>query len=288
MAKESPPKPKDDLITYAENTWCPGCGNFGILTSFKNAVKKLEARGTPRDRIVITAGIGCHGKIHDYLNMSGFYSLHGRSMATAQGMKLANPGLKVVAFCGDGDAFGEGLEHMLFASKRNADITVIVHDNGVYGLTTGQFTPTSEKGFRGPSTPFGSIEEPINPLVLMLETGATFVARGFPGNPGMLTDIFVEAIEHEGFSFVNVLQPCVSYNNTYKKYNAVTEALQAPAKDLDEALAISRRKDRLPIGIIYRHEKPAFHRALFGDRIPVRDRPATETRHEAIRKILKV
>jgi len=285
MAKETP---KDPLITYAENTWCPGCGNFGLLTAFKNAVKKLEERGTKKERLVITAGIGCHGKIHDYLNISGFYSLHGRSMATAQGMKLANPELKVVAFCGDGDAFGEGLEHMLFASKRNADITVIVHDNGVYGLTTGQITPTSEKGFRGPSTPFGSIEDPLNPLVLMLEAGATFVARGYPGKQGQLTDIFVEAIEHEGFSFVDVLQSCVSYNNTYQRYNEVTEPLNAPAKDLDGALAISRRTDRLPIGVIYKYNRPVFHRELYGAKVPVRDRPTTKNRHEAIRKILKV
>jgi 2-oxoglutarate ferredoxin oxidoreductase subunit beta len=285
MAKETP---KDTLITYAENTWCPGCGNFGLLTAFKNAVKKLEERGIKKERLVITAGIGCHGKIFDYLNISGFYSLHGRSMATAQGMKLANPELKVIDFCGDGDAFGEGLEHMLFASKRNADITVIVHDNGVYGLTTGQFTPTSEKGYRGPSTPFGSIEEPLNPLVLMLEAGATFVARGYPGKPAQLTDIFVEAIEHEGFSFVDVLQPCVSYNNTYQRYNAATEPLNAPAKDLDEALAISRQKDRLPIGVIYKYSRPVFHRELYGAKVPARDRPTAKNRHEAIRKILKV
>jgi 2-oxoglutarate ferredoxin oxidoreductase subunit beta len=285
MAKETP---KDPLITYAENTWCPGCGNFGLLTAFKNAITRLEEHGTTRDRIVITAGIGCHGKIFDYLNLSGFYSLHGRSMATAQGMKLANPDLKIVDFCGDGDAFGEGLEHMLFAAKRNADITVIVHDNGVYGLTTGQFTPTSEKGYRGPSTPFGSIEDPLNPLVLLLEAGATFVARGYPGDQSQLTDIFVQAIEHEGFSFVNVLQPCVSFNNTYKRYNEITEHLDAPAKDLDEALAISRKKDRLPLGVIYNYTRPIFQRELFGDKVPVRDRTPIDRRHEAIRKILKV
>jgi 2-oxoglutarate ferredoxin oxidoreductase subunit beta len=287
MAKDTA-KPKDDLITYCENTWCPGCGNFGILTAIKNAVRMLEEKGIAKERLFMTAGIGCHGKIHDYLNISGFYSLHGRSMATAQGIKLANPELKVVAFCGDGDAFGEGLEHMLFASKRNADITVIVHDNGVYGLTTGQVTPTSEKGYRGPSTPFGSIEDPLNPLVLMLEAGATFVARGFPGNQSQLTDIIVQAIMHEGFSFVDVLQPCVSYNNTYKRYNEVTEALTAPAKDLDGALAISRRKEKLLTGVIYKYQRPIFHRDLFGDKVPVRDRMSQEKRVQAIKKILKI
>ena len=158
----------DDLTTYAENTWCPGCGNFGIFNAFKKAVRKLEVNGVGKEKIIISAGIGCHAKIFDYLNLSGLYSLHGRSMATVQGIKLANPDLKVVAFAGDGDAIGEGIAHMIFAAKRNADITVIVHDNGVYGLTTGQYTPTSEKGFRGRSTPRGNIEEPLNPLTLML------------------------------------------------------------------------------------------------------------------------
>jgi len=280
------PKPKDDLLTYAENTWCPGCGNFGILNSVKNAIRKLEENGTPRDHVFITAGIGCHGKIHDYLNLSGFYSLHGRSMATAQGIKVANPELKVVAFCGDGDAFGEGLEHMLFASKRNADITVIVHDNGVYGLTTGQYTPTSEKGYRGPSTPFGSIEEPLNPLVLMLEAGATFVARGYPGNQALLTDIMVKAIEHQGFSFVDILQPCVSFNNTYQRYNNLVEVLDRPAKDLEEALVISQRKDKLSIGVIFETERAVFHRELYGDMIPVKDRIPIDKRQDVVRRLL--
>jgi len=140
----------DDLTTYAENTWCPGCGNFAIFNAFKKAVRRLKEKGITNDRIAISAGIGCHGKIFDYLNLSGLYSIHGRSMATVQGMKVANPDLKVVAFAGDGDAFGEGIAHLIFAAKRNADITVIIHDNGVYGLTTGQYTPTSEKGSRSP------------------------------------------------------------------------------------------------------------------------------------------
>ena len=179
----------DDLTTYAENTWCPGCGNFGIFNAFKKAVRKLEEKGIERDSIIISAGIGCHAKIFDYLKLSGFYSIHGRAMATVQGIKLANPDLRVVAFAGDGDALGEGISHMIFAAKRNADITVIVHDNGVYGLTTGQYTPTSEKGFKSPSTPRGNVEEPLNPLTLMLEAGATFVARGYSGKVDHLADI---------------------------------------------------------------------------------------------------
>lgn len=138
----------DDLKTYAENTWYPGCGNFGIFTAVKTAIKRLEERGVSRERLIMSAGIGCHGKIFDYLKLSGFYSLHGRSVATIQGMKIANPELKVLTFVGGGDALGEGIAHLIFAAKRNADITVIVHDNGVYGLTTGQFTPTRLRHMR--------------------------------------------------------------------------------------------------------------------------------------------
>ncbi len=272
----------DDLATYAENTWCPGCGNFGILSAFKKAVRKLEEKGIKRGRIVISAGIGCHGKIFDYLKLSGLYSIHGRSMATVQGMKIANPDLKVVAFAGDGDAFGEGISHMIFAAKRNADITVIIHDNGVYGLTTGQYTPTSEKGFKGPSTPKGSIEEPLNPLALMLEAGATFVARGFPVKLDHLADIIVQAIEHEGFSFVDVLQPCVSFYNTYKKYNTMVEILDHIPADYQKAMAVAKRGDKLPLGVIYKIQKPPFHKELYGDWNPVMKRMSKEERRKRI------
>lgn len=272
----------DDLTTYAENTWCPGCGNFGIFNAFKEAVRTLEKKGISRNRIIISAGIGCHAKIFDYLKLNGLYSIHGRSMATVQGMKVANPDLKVVAFAGDGDAFGEGIAHMIFAAKRNADITVIVHDNGVYGLTTGQYTPTSKKGFKGPSTPGGSVEEPLNPLTLMLEAGATFVARGYPVKIKSLTDIIVKAIVHEGFSFIDVLQPCVTFHNTYKEYNELVEVMEDVPESYEEAVAICNRKDRLPVGVVYQIEKPVFHKELYGDWNPVVEKLQ---RKERIRRV---
>lgn len=278
----------DDLATYAENTWCPGCGNFGILSAFKKAVKKLEGKGIQKEKIMISAGIGCHAKIFDYLKLSGLYSIHGRSMATVQGMKLANPDLKVVAFAGDGDAFGEGISHLIFAAKRNADITVIIHDNGVYGLTTGQYAPTSEKGFKGPSTPEGSVEEPLNPLSLMLESKATFVARGYPVKLDHLSDLMVQAVEHEGFSFVDVLQPCVTFNNTYQKYNSLVEILDHLPENYDEAMGIAKRKDKLPLGIIYKSEKTPFHKQLYGDFNPVINSMTREKRRENIAKLLSL
>jgi 2-oxoglutarate ferredoxin oxidoreductase subunit beta len=274
------------LTTSAENTWCPGCGNFGILNAFKRAVARLESEGMDRSRLYISAGIGCHAKIFDYLALSGLYSIHGREIATVQGAKLANPDLSVVAFGGDGDVFGEGVSHLLFAAKRNADMTMIVHDNGVYGLTTGQFTPTSRRGFKGPSTPTGSVEDPLDPLTLMLVAGATFVARGYSGRVGQLADLMAQAIKHRGFAFIDVLQPCVTFNDTYKRYNAETEPATHDPKDFAAAMAAAARRDRLPLGVIYQTEKPVFHHELLGERNPVRDRLPRAERLERIARAL--
>ncbi len=276
----------DDLATYAENTWCPGCGNFGIQNAFKKAVRILEGKGIGRDRIAVTAGIGCHGKILDYLKLSGFYSLHGRALATAQGVKIANPDLKVIAFVGDGDALGEGIAHLIFAAKRNADITVIVHDNGVYGLTTGQYTPTSKKGFKGPSTPEGSVEEPLNPITLMLETGATFVARGYSARLDHLTGLIVLAVEHAGFSFIDVLQPCVSYNDTYRAYNQAVVQQETVMPTREAAAQIARTNDRIPIGVFFREIKPVYHKELLRDRNPRTDRTARSARQKNVNALI--
>lgn len=277
----------DDLKTYAENTWCVGCGNFGIVSALNGAVKLLEQRGIERRRVVMTAGIGCHAKIFDYVALSGFYSLHGRAMATAQGLKLANPDLKVVAFCGDGDAFGEGVAHMMHAAKRNANITVVVHDNGVYALTTGQRTPTSPRGFKGPSTPRGNQEDPWNPLVLMLEAGATFVARGYSGMVGQLSETIARAIEHDGFSFVQVLQPSVTFTNRFAEYNDTVKELEGEPRGFDEALALARKTDVLPAGIYYRVEKAPYERELLGEWNPVRDRKGRADRLDMVRSLLR-
>ncbi len=278
----------EDLGTYAENTWCPGCGNFGILNAFKKAVLQLEEKGISRNNIIITAGIGCSAKISDYLNLSGVYGLHGRDMATLEGIKWANPNLKCVTFSGDGNAMGEGLTHVIFAAKRNADVTIIMHHNGVYALTTGQFTPITEKGWKGPSSPRGSVEEPLNALAIMLEAGATFVARGYTAKIPHLTELMVQAIEHKGFSFIEVLQPCVSWHNTYKLYNAITEIIENEPKTYEEAMQIAKRKDKLPIGVIYRTQKPIFHEELYGNLNPVINSMTREERLEKISKILNI
>lgn len=274
---------RDDLTTTAENTWCPGCGNFAIMNAFKTAVRRLESEGINRSSLFITACIGCHAKIFDYLALSGVYSLHGRSMSVAQGIKLANPDLRVVAFTGDGAGYGEGIAHLLFAAKRNADITVIVHDNGVYALTTGQRSPTSAAGFSGPSTPRGNEEDPFNPLVLMLEAGATFVARGYSARIEELSSIFAGAVRHEGFSFVEVLQPSITFHNTYEEYDAAVEGTDEPTNDLEEALLLARQSDKLPSGILYRIKRPTHGARLHEDWNPVHGHPSREDRLERVR-----
>ncbi|RUM28172.1 MAG: 2-oxoacid:ferredoxin oxidoreductase subunit beta [Aquifex sp.] len=254
------------LYTGAEITWCRLCGNFGILSAFAWAVEEL-VNDIPIENFVMVSGIGCHGKIVDYFNLNSFYSIHGRAPATATGIKLANPNLKVICFVGDGDIYAEGLDHLIFAAKRNTDITVIVHDNRAFSLTTGQFTPTSPSYFKGKSTPEGPPEDPINPVAIMLEAGATFVARGYSGYTQHLKDIIKEAIIHKGFSYVDVLQPCVVFYNTYELYNKLVYKLEDVGHDpsnYDEAYKRAKEWDynsedkKIPIGIFYKKEKVTY------------------------------
>jgi 2-oxoglutarate ferredoxin oxidoreductase subunit beta len=215
-----------DLSTLAKNTWCAGCGNFAILNSIKTVLKTLTEEGITLENVVLVSGIGCHAKIVDYINVNSFYSIHGRVTPVVEGIKLSRPHLKVIGFAGDGDAYGEGLEHLIFAAKRNIDITMIIHNNRVYGLTTGQYTPTSPLGFKGRSTPQGTKELPLNPLGLMLASGATFLARGYTHGIELLKNIFKEAILHKGFSLVDVLQVCVTFFNMYEYYTSKTYELK--------------------------------------------------------------
>lgn len=210
-------------------------------------------------------------------------------MATVQGIKLGNPDLKVVAFAGDGDAYGEGIAHMIFAAKRNADITVIVHDNGTYALTTGQFSPTSKKGFKGPSMPKGNVENPLNPLSLLLEAGASFVARGYAGKIDHLSDILTDAILHEGFSVIDVLQPSVVFNDTYKLYNKITKVVSKPADSFDDAVKLVKKMDKkLPIGVFYKVKKPVFHKELYGDWNPVKKKQSKKKRLKIVEEFLQL
>jgi 2-oxoglutarate ferredoxin oxidoreductase subunit beta len=277
-----------DLASYAKNTWCPGCGNFSILSAIRTVLAQLTEEGCPMENFVLVSGIGCHAKIVDYLNVNSFYSIHGRTLPVAMGIKLANPDLKVICFSGDGDSLAEGLDHLIFAAKRNIDITLILHDNRVYGLTTGQYTPTSPLGFRGRSTPMGSEERPMNPPELMLASGATFIARGYTHGIEFLQKLFKEAILHKGFSFVDVLQVCVSFFNLYESYNKrVFEVKGNDTSSFEEAQRIIRSWSydnsdaAIPLGKFYQVAAPTFDQVFPGYEKRAVDRDAQ------IEKVLK-
>jgi 2-oxoglutarate ferredoxin oxidoreductase subunit beta len=274
------------LITDVQNTWCPGCGNFTIQHTLKTVLSEMEAGGQSLDNVVLVSGIGCHAKIADYLNINSFYSLHGRTIPVATGIKLANPGLTVICCCGDGDCYAEGLDHLIFAAKRNIDITVIVHNNRVYGLTTGQYTPTSPLGFRGKSTPGGTAEFPLNPVELMLASGATYIARGYTKKMDLLKALIRGGITHHGFSFSDVLQICATFFPVADYYTPrVYEPADHDPALFDRACTLAREWDynsdaKIALGVVYRATYPEF-----GDRMAMKGKTADE-REQAVREIL--
>ncbi|UCG95289.1 MAG: 2-oxoacid:ferredoxin oxidoreductase subunit beta [archaeon] len=256
-----------NLETGACNTWCPGCGNFAILASFKKVVEELVKEGRRHEDIVIASGIGCHAKIVDYVNVNSFYSIHGRVPPTISGMKVANPNLTVVGFAGDGDGYGEGVAHLVFAAKRNIDITMIIHNNRIYGLTTGQFSPTTPQGQKTKSTPYGNPEYPLNPIKLMLGAGATFVARTSSFELEHMRQMMKEAVNHRGFAIVDVVEPCLSFFNAGDYIKANTYKMNHDPSDLKKAWEKAcewnyTTEGKIHLGIFYREEKPTFGELL--------------------------
>jgi 2-oxoglutarate ferredoxin oxidoreductase subunit beta len=255
----------EDLKTTKSNTWCPGCGNFGILMAFKKALIEL---GIEREEAMLVSGIGCHGKMVNYVNINGFHGIHGRVLPLATGIKLANPRLTVVGFAGDSDQYNEGWGHFAHTIRQNIDMTLIVHDNMVLGLTTGQATSTSQQGFKSKSTPFGVIPPMLNPVAHALVSNGTFVARGFSGDMLHLKGLMVEAIRHRGFAFIDVFQPCVSFNylNTYDWFRQRVYKLEEEDHDVtDHKKALEKAfewGDRIPIGIFYKKERPIYRDSL--------------------------
>jgi 2-oxoglutarate/2-oxoacid ferredoxin oxidoreductase subunit beta len=235
--------------------WCPGCGDFGVLASLKSALVELNI---PTHQVVTISGIGCSSNLPGYIETYGMHTLHGRALAVATGVKMANPSLHVIITGGDGDGFGIGGNHFIHTMRRNVDLTYVAMDNQIYGLTTGQVSPTSRMGMKTKSTPFGSVEGPINPMLLALAAGATYVARGFSGEPKHLTQLIKRGIEHTGFSFIDVFSPCVTYNhdNTYPWFRERVYKLESdPGYDsADWNAAILKAQlwgDKIPIGVLY-------------------------------------
>ena len=233
--------------------WCPGCGNFSILKSLKAALDEL---GIQPEKLVMVSGIGQAAKIPHYLNCHFFNGLHGRAIPPATGIKAANPGLTVIAESGDGDMYGEGGNHLIHAIRRNPDITNIVHNNMVYGLTKGQASPTSMMGFRTPVQVDGVTLEPFNPMALAVAMDASFVARAFAGNVEQTKNIIKQAVSHRGYALVDILQPCVSFNkvNTFKWFKDRTYDIEKDYNPFDRVRAFERALEpgRFALGVLFR------------------------------------
>jgi len=237
-----------------ETAWCPGCGNLGIRNALETALQELPVAAK---NIVFTSGIGQAAKMPHYLDVNYFNGLHGRSIPLAVGIKLARPELTVIAYSGDGCIYGEGGNHFIHTIRKNIDITILVSDNKVYGLTKGQSSPTTDRGIKNSLDPAGNENIPLNPLSLAISMGAPFVARGFAGEPEHLKTIIKEAILFPGTALVDILQPCVTFNriNTYQYYRERVYKLESPVADRFEAMKIAETwGERIPIGIIYKHE----------------------------------
>lgn len=240
-------------------TWCPGCGHFTALHGLYEALEKLKI---PAKDVVIVSGIGCSGRFPFFIKGFGFHSLHGRAIPTAVGVKIANPGLTVVVLGGDGDGVGIGGGHFPHAARNNFDITYILLDNSIYGLTKGQLSPTSPLGMKSATTPYGNIARPINPTTLALAYGATFTARVFSRDRDNVSQVILQALQHRGFSFVHDLSPCVEFNKliTYKSVQERIRQLPADYVPTDRAAAIKLSESRQPVylGIYFKEEIPTF------------------------------
>lgn len=251
----------DEFSGYSP-TWCPGCGDWAIGIAIKRALQGLNYH--PSD-VAVVFGIGCSGNMNDFLNAYGLHSLHGRTVPNAIGIKLAQHHMPVVCVVGDGDCYGEGGNHLIHACRGNHDITIIVHDNGVYGLTTGQVSPCATKGQKSKSTPQGTLDAPLNPLMLAISQGATFVAQGFAGNTPHLIELIQKGVQHKGFSLINILQPCVTFNkiNTYEYYKEKVYQLEDgyDAANMTSALQKALEPttaEKFPVGVLYKLEKPTY------------------------------
>lgn len=239
-----------EFRTNSEITWCPGCPDHMILESVRRALVSLTKEGYKK--FTMACGIGCHGKIFDYLDIDGVYGLHGRTIPTAIGIKLGDPKRNVIAFGGDGDTYNEGMEHFIHACKNNHNITLVVHDNRAFSLTTGQATATSQAGYKTKAEPAGT-GRPLNPIHLALAANATFVARCNARDIDHTQEVIERAVKHNGFSFVEILQDCLVFNQSVNNKDKLMYKIKTA--ELDQALKNARKYNydggKIPIGIFY-------------------------------------
>lgn len=248
-----------DLDTGSKCNWCPGCGDFGILVALKQALFELKI---DPEKTMIVSGIGCGSQAPHLVKVYGFHSIHGRALPVATAMKIANHKMNVIVIGGDGDGYGIGMSHLIHSSRRNFDVTYIVQNNQVYGLTKGQTSPTSDHGFKTKSTPEGVIEPALRPLSIALSAGATFLARGYAGDIMHLKKLMMDGINHKGFALIDVLQPCVTFNkvNTYQWFQQRIYKLESDT-DYDpknRMMAFNKTEEwgeKIPIGIYYKEDR---------------------------------
>jgi 2-oxoglutarate ferredoxin oxidoreductase subunit beta len=279
-----------DYASDQKPTWCPGCGDYGIL----NAVKQgLAAAGLAPHQVLIVSGIGCGSKLPDYAHVNGFMTLHGRPLPVATGAKLANHGLKVITVHGDGDSMGLGMGHFIHAARRNIGIVDLIQNNQIYGLTKGQYSPTSEQGVVTSTSPDGSFEQAANPLALALAAGATFVARGFAGDAKALAELIAMAVRHRGYAIVDILQPCVTFNkrNTYEFFRERVYDLAGIGHDPRDRVAAFAKAlewgEHIPTGIFYQADLPSYEEQVAAlQEGPLAKRPLEKLAPEQIEGLL--
>jgi 2-oxoglutarate ferredoxin oxidoreductase subunit beta len=261
MSAQAPRKLKaSDYKSGTKPVWCPGCGDFHVFLSLTKAVAQLAL---PPEQIAVVSGIGCSSRIPAYLNCYGFHGVHGRALPLATGLKVARPDLHVICASGDGDGFSIGGNHLLHACRRNVDITYVVMDNEIYGMTKGQPSPTTAPDFDSKLAPGGPGISPFHPLVIALASGANFVARAFSGDPNGTTKILVDAIQHPGFSFVQILSPCVTFRPDQREWK--TKVHPAPVATTDDAARAARRvmtDDGFNIGILYKGSRERYAQSV--------------------------
>ncbi len=268
--------------------WCPGCGNFSLLSSLKMALEEL---GKKPEEVLMVAGIGQAAKTPQYISANSFCGLHGRALPAAAAAKIANEKLTVIVSTGDGDSYGEGGNHFIHNIRRNTNITHFVHDNQIYGLTKGQASPTSDQGIVTNVQVTGNINQPLNPLLIAIAAGAGFVARGFVGHKEQLVSIMKAAIEYDGYALVDIFQPCVSFNkvNTFSYYKNHVYELDADYDSSNKLKAMGKvmeDEDKIPIGILYKEQLKTFHEknSVLKDSIPLLDK---KTKVTTINKFMK-
>jgi 2-oxoglutarate ferredoxin oxidoreductase subunit beta len=255
--------PRDKLNTKYEMTWCPGCPNHMILESLKRAIAKLISEGEKQENFAMVTDIGCNSKMFDYINLSGIYGLHGRSIPTALGIKLGNPNLKVLAIAGDGGTYSEGIDHFIHALRYNSDMTIIVHDNQSFSLTTGQATPTTQEGYKSKAEPLGEMHKPLNPIKLALASNATFIARANAKDIVHTAEIIEKAMKHKGTAFVEIIQDCLIFNKeaSYRDgliYKVPDNSDKKKAEQYAEEWDYNSKQGKIATGVLYQSKEKAL------------------------------